>query len=392
MKRELLRLNAAYLFLFASLAVVAPYFPLYLAARGFSPVHVGFLFGSFSAAGVFGPLFIGGLADTTRKYRTLLFGVILLACAAFMGMQTTALLLPALLLAIIFGFTFRSGMPLLDTLATRVMVNPEENYGKVRIWGSLGFIICSLTLQFGNLIDGSSSSSILLAFIVTLIPALIAFLFLPVASSHPPSHPSRQDTITQKKRGAFEGLRNRRFWLATIVVFLGFLGMTSHYSFFSLYLQEGLGISRVSIFWAVGVFAELPMIFFSGKVIRRIGVFNSLVLAFGAITIRLLIYALVPSVPPLLLAQLLHAFTFGLLHTATMAFINRTVPPKSRATAIAVLTSVTRGSASFLGSAAGGLIIQKAGYVPLFSLYALFPALSLLILFINRRRFTSPRA
>lgn len=138
--------------------------------------------------------------------------------------------------------------------------------------------------------------------------------------------------------------------------------MSSHYSFFSLYVHEALGLSTVSLFWATGPAAEVPFLFFSGSIIRRFGIPAAMMVALGAIAVRLILYALVPVFWVILVAQLLHALTFGFSHASGVAFIFKTVPEDRRVMAMALFLSLSQGCALFIGSTVGGFVIEAWGF------------------------------
>ena len=111
------------------------------------------------------------------------------------------------------------------------------------------------------------------------------------------------------------------FWFLLGVIVLGRFGMSSHFSFISIFLQEQVGFEHVSIIWLIGVLAEILPLRYGGRIIRRIGVFWGIALGLIAIATRLIIYSLTLS--PLILgaSQLLHGLTFGLFHVACIDFI-----------------------------------------------------------------------
>ena len=179
-----------------------------------------------------------------------------------------------------------------------------------------------------------------------------------------------------------------KFWAVIGVIFLGRFGMGAYYSFFSLYLTSTFastspaagGSSAVSMMWAVGALAEIAPIWFSGRLIGRWGLRGVLILSLAAITARLGLFVLAPSLIVISFAQLLHAFTFGSFHTAAVSYVNAKIPAERRGLGMAIYSALGVGLASCLASVAGGYIPEAHGYTALFLSYAAVPLAGVLIL------------
>jgi len=170
------------------------------------------------------------------------------------------------------------------------------------------------------------------------------------------------------------------------VVFLGRFGIGAYYSFFSLYLQQTFPGSGVSIFWAVGAIAEIATMWFSGTLIRRWGLRILLMVSLAAITTRLGLFVIAPSLVVVFLTQLLHAFTFGTFHTSAVAYVNLKIGHDRRGTGMAIYNAVGIGLPSFLASAVGGFLLEAHGFVVLFLSYAAVPIAGVIVLAMFGRR------
>jgi PPP family 3-phenylpropionic acid transporter len=364
-------LFANYFLLFVSFGILTPYLQLFLKARGFSPSRIGVLLGIFELAGVAGPILVSRWADSRTAYRALLAGSLAAAVAAFIPLQLTTLLPISALLVGIMGFSYRATVPLLDSTVSRTLQNPGQQYGRFRIAGSIGFISVSLVLQFGGIVSSDSSLSILVAFCAAAMLAAGAVVLLPAVKKDGPHRHAAAH------RGAFD----LKFWIIIGVIFLGRFGMGAYYSFFSLYIRDTFaGSSMVSMMWALGAVAEITVIWFSGRLISRWGLRVIFIISLAAITVRLGLFVLVPSLVVIAFAQLLHAFTFGSFHTAAVSYVNAKIPAERRGLGMAIYNAIGIGCASFLASIAGGYILQAHGYVVLFLSYAAIPLAGILIL------------
>lgn len=363
-----------YFLLFVSFGILTPYLQLYLKAQGFSPSRIGVLLGIIELAGIVGPILVSRLADSRTAYRALLAVSLVVSVIAFVPLQLTSEFPVYVFCIAIMGFSYRSTAPLLDSAVSRILPDPGRQYGRFRVAGSIGFIVISFVLQFGGIVSGDSSLSILVAFCATALLAAGAAALLPVV---PKSAPLLRAVAQDRRGGAFD----LRFWAVITVVFLGRFGMGAYYSFFSLYLRDTFGASSaVSLMWAVGALAEIAPIWFSGRLIGRWGLRSVLVVSLASVSIRLLLFVLAPSLAVISLAQLLHAFTFGTFHTAAVAYVNTKIPAERRGMGMAIYNAIGIGLASFLASVVAGYILEAHGYVALFLSFAAVPLGGILIL------------
>ena len=372
-----------YFFLFSSVAIVIPHLQLFFQAQGFSPSQVGLLLGTFEIAGVAGPLLIGHAADRHGRYRGLILICIAVYVAAILAMDAVPILAITLPLAALFGFFFKTTVPLTDALSSQLMRDPREQYGRARMMGSVGFILTSLFVQLTGVIDGSSSTQILIA--VLIVAALVAVAVMTFPRVHL-RDPQAGESSADGGRLAGD------FWLFIAIVFIGRIGIAAYYSFFSIYLQQEVGITVVSGVWALGALAEIPVIFFSGRLVRVLGVIRMVVIAFLALILRLVVYAVAPFPAVVVPTQILHALTFGFFHGASIAYINARVAAPRRGLGMAIYNSSALGLSVFIGSTLGGFIIQEMGFRSMFLLYTIPPAVSVVLLLVFARRIKTPAA
>jgi PPP family 3-phenylpropionic acid transporter len=394
-RRILLAGWASYALFFASYAVMTPYLQLYLGARGFAPSRIGLLLGGFELAGIMGPILVTMLADRLQRYRRFIALSLFGSVAFFLLLQATRSFAAAFPLVLGLGFCYRSAIPLADTLLGRLLPDPTRQYGIVRAAGSAGFLVTSLALQLTGWVSGESPSSIFVAFAALTAPAILVVAALPpvprtagvraeaAARSAPQAASDAAPPVPASApvRSGFDA----RFWTVMGVLFLARFGIAAHYSFFSLYLRDTFAFTNVSAVWAIGAAVEMPMILFSGRLLARFGIRAMLTAAVAAITIRLALYGLFPTLGVVLPAQLLHAFTFGMLHTTSVAYVNAKIGASRRGLGMAVYNALSLGLASFIAAGAGGYLVEAAGYRGLFLVYAAVPMLGLAVLAVRGR-------
>jgi PPP family 3-phenylpropionic acid transporter len=372
-----------YVLLFACYAILTPYLQLFLKARGLPLSHIGLLLGTLELAGIGGPIVLGHLADTRAAYRLVLFAGLVISVIVFIPLQLTTALPVFLACITVMGFFYRASIPLLDSLVGRILPDPARQYGRLRVAGSISFTIVSVVLQLTGAISGDSALSILASFGTATGLAALAVWLIPAAHTAG----KRWEAV----EGATDGSGfDLRFWTVIGIIFLGRFGLGGYYSFFSLYVRDSFGLSGVGLLWAIGSLAEIPMVFFSGNLIRRLGVRMLLAVSLAAVSLRLGMFILAPSIVVVALAQLLHAFTFGTFHTASVAYVNSRVTPARRGVGMAVYNAVGGGLPTFLAASLGGLFLEARGYRSLFLVYALVPLAGVAMLVLLGKRILPP--
>ena len=158
----------------------------------------------------------------------------------------------------------------------------------------------------------------------------------------------------------FDGF-DAKFWVVMGVIFLGRFGIGAYYSFFSLYLKQVFPTANVSLLWAIGPLAEAFTIWFSGSLIRRWGIRTLLMLSLAAVSLRLGLFIVAPTILVVALAQLLHAFTFGTFHTSAVAFVNEKIGHDNRGVGMAIYSAGANGLPASLQARRADTSCRDAG-------------------------------
>ena len=237
---------------------------------------------------------------------------------------------PLLTVSIIFGVFWTSVMPLTESIAMSEVKLAGLDYGRIRLWGSLTFIIASLV--GGVIIDRYGDGLILYMMLVTLIITIFSAYALPLGTSKkqmekaaplPPIH----------WRDALQLMRSKLFILflmtsagiqATHAILYGF--GTLHWQ--SLNIAAGM----IGALWAIGVIAEVTLFAWSKQLLQRFGPASLLIIAALGALLRWTITAFDPPVAILFLVQILHALSFGAAHLGAIHFIAQAVPEQYSAT------------------------------------------------------------
>ena len=357
-------LSLYYALLFMVNGIVFPYLQVILRGMGFSKTEVGGLIGIAQLVAVAAPPIWGALADLLHRRRLVLILAIGLGGAIFCLLPLSARV-PVTALLVIAYYACREGViPLSDGLAFAHLGKRRETYGRVRAWGSLGFVLSAAGMAWIG--AGTPGRMYLLfgAYALFCIGQIVLALVLP--DSWAEKHE------TGKTRTAFP-FRTILRPSAAAFVFAAFMAratMMGYYSLFSLYLRDRFGVQGVGYLWALGPIAEIPVIFFSGWMIRRIGLKGLLLLGLAGVTLRLAVYARTDTLAVVVEAQALHCLTFGAVHVASVNFVDRVFPPAFKATGQSLFAALVVGVGGLTGSAAAGWFADRWSYATMYGVLA----------------------
>lgn len=356
-----LRIASFFGALFLTYGVVVPYFPVWLHTRGLDPLEIS----TVTAA----PLFlrvlvtpgVGMLADRLGDYRRVVVVLAWMAMAMVLGLSMAAGYGPILVLGVAFLMCNGTMLPLVETMAVRGVRREGLDYARMRLWGSVTFIIANFAGGLAIEASGGGVALWLIGFAVLL--TVVAAHFLP-----------RSD------EGAAGSVPGRFAWRSSSVarlvgspVFLLFLvaiGCThgahaTFYTFGALYWQsQGLPAVWVGTLWAIGVFAEVLLFAFSAPIVRRFSPLQLIVAGAVASVVRWGAMALDPPLALLVPLQALHALTYGAAHLGAILFISRAVPHAGMGSAQALYSTIAAGlMVGVVGLISGALYGRIGGLV-----------------------------
>jgi MFS transporter, PPP family, 3-phenylpropionic acid transporter len=123
----------------------------------------------------------------------------------------------------------------------------------------------------------------------------------------------------------------------------------------------GLSSAWIGSLWAISIAVEMLLFSFSGGVIKRLGVWNLVALGALASVVRWTAMAFDPSLPWLVVLQILHAITFAGTHIGAMHFIRETVPEAQAGMAQALNVTLTTGLMMGVAQVVAGQTYDRFG-------------------------------
>ena len=327
------------------IGIFTPYASLFFAHKGLSAPEIGILMSLMQVLRIFGPNLWGWVADHTGQRVGVLRFTALAAAISFIGMffgQTFVQFFVVLVL--VNAFTSAQG-PLSEALMLSAMRGDLTHYGRLRLWGSVGFI--AAVTAGGELLDRHGIALVPWMGWAMLGMVLLASLrlretVLPGASRELPS--------------VLLILRRPEVLAFFVSSFLMIAAHAALYVFLSLYLaQIGYSKTAIGMLWSLGVLAEIGFFYYQAPLFRYFGVRRLLLLSLAVAVLRFLITGFgARSLPWLLLAQVLHAVTFGTHHSASVMRMQRWFSGSLQASGQALYISIAYG----LGGTLGGLFMS----------------------------------
>ncbi len=359
--------SAMYFLFFGAGGALSPFLVLYYQDVGMTKQQIGVLIAVTTLTMVIASAAWSALADAFRLHRYLLpaaiLGTILPVGLLMVSNQFWALLALVMIYALFSGPI----VPLTDNAVLEILGDDRESYGRLRVWGAVGF---GLSAWIGGLLAEQFGLTIIFVIFMTL-------MFLcGLLATRLPAPPAKANEPFLKN---LRLLATNRVWLLfLIVLFLVGMGSSFIHNYSALYLTDlGAGEGLFGLTVLVAGIAELPVFFYSARLLKRFSASGLLMISFGALVIRLLIFSAIPSPEWALLPQLLHGLTFSAFWAAAVVYMADLAPPGLGATAQSSLGLVFFSAAGAVGGIIGANIYDSLGPQMLYRFGAILVATGL---------------
>ena len=349
-------LSATY---FAHVGFFNPYLPLWLKEMGYPILVISLLASLQSVTRTFAPYAWGWLSDHTGERARLLRVSATIALVASMGLWWDGgPVWMGIVLLVLFTHT-SSMMSLTEAAMAHLVAGDWGRYGRIRLWGSLGFMVT--VFAAGAWFEKFGMHHFPAWTVITLLAVLVCTLLVPDAREPAVS-------LEQAKEPILPVLRKPvvRWFFASL-----FFHIMSHfaiYGFLSLYL-DSLGYSKgmIGALWGLSVLVEIGWFFLQGRLVTLLPMTGWLVLGGAVMVLRMaLTGGLGGWLWVLVAAQAMHALTFAAHHTASIAMVSNYFPGRLRGRGQALFVIMGYGLGGSLGVLAGGALASSHGFVPIF--------------------------
>jgi len=353
------RLAGFYFFYFAYLGAYTPFFTLYLLWEGRSAVEIGVLMALPAVARIVAPHLWGWLADAAGRQTPLLRATTAAGVVCFFGVFAGSGFHWLFAVLLLVSFFLSAALPLVEATTLAHLGGDTGGYGPVRVWGSIGYIFAVVAI--GYALDWTSVDFLPWMIVATMAGMLAYCWRIPEARSA--AHATDALPIWSILRRP------------EVVALIGACALMAaahgpYYTFYSIHLV-GLGYSKAMTgwLWALGVACEIVIFLWLPRLYSAFTLRTILIASFALAVARFLMIGWgAQYLALLLLAQALHAATFGSFHAAAIGIVHRLFRGRHQARGQAIYGSLTFGVGGTVGALASGYAWEHLGAGPTFTL------------------------
>ena len=363
-----LALGLFYLFYFAMVGVHVIFLPKVLKDIGYSSVEIGAIYTSAPLMRFLLPFIFKRWIKLNHKVFFISLGATFLTTLIFFITINNFWLL--LISSLIYGGAMGAALPFVETIAIEQI--GKERYGKIRLWGSVGFSLVAFIL--GNILNGY-----IMALSALSLMALFTMVFGFVLAKFDKDN-TKEQIIEDNK-----GFSLSKYWAFWVSVFLFQFSFGGFYNFFTIYeTSHGIPLDIVSYLWIFGVICEIIMLIFQGPLLAKFDLITLLLISTLSGVFRWLLVAFFPdNLAIIMISQATHALSFALYYTAAIAYVYRLYTQKRLAQQFFL------GISFGLGGAAGAIVsgfIYKISPSGLFIFEAFIALIAAILLIIHKKR------
>ena len=332
-------LSGFYFFYFAIVGIYVIFLPKVLAMVGYSGVEIGIVFATAPLVRFLVPFaFIKGFKLSRGTFN---FALLLIIMTSFLFYFTLHDFSMLIFTNILFGIGLSLLLPYAEVMALSII--SKARYGRVRLFGSIGFIVVALVLvKFLS----SADVAVFYLIFVSIMTAVFGYLL------------AQHDELEESK----ELVQNQEInifshWSLWVGLTLMQVSFGPFYNFFTLYeTDHSISMEMTIYLWSFGVIMEIAMLFFQGRLLEK----NALIIlqiATFVTTLRWLLLYLFPyNLEVSFFTQSVHALSFALFHSAAISYLFMLY--KKRKLTQQFFLGITYGLGGFLGAIYSGYMYQ----------------------------------
>jgi len=347
-------LSIFYFFYFGIVGIYVIFMPKVLAMVGYSGSEIGIIFAAGPLVRFMLPFaFTGGFRLDVKKFNLSLVIMLSSAIAFYFSLDNFYALFFA---NIGIGIGMSLILPYIEVIALDVI--GKERYGKIRLFGSIGFVLVALVL-----VRFLSSAEVALSYLLTftVLTAILAFVIARQVAKTETQKLTQENDITI--------LKHYKLWLGLILMQVSF---GAFYNFFTIYeTSYGISLDMTINLWVFGVLVEIVMLYAQGRLLKFNLVFLLQITTLSAVLRWMLIFLFPQNLPILFFAQSLHALSFALFYSAAISYLHQLY--KNKVLAQQFYSGLTFGLGGFVGALSFGYLYElNAEYIFLVAAFIAF--------------------
>jgi PPP family 3-phenylpropionic acid transporter len=324
----------------------------------------------------------GMMADKFGYKKTLLIASFF-SSAAYLGYLQTGGYSWLIMVTVVMSVFYNTLQPVLDSLSLQLAKKDSKfSYGTLRIAGAAGWSFTGIIT--GQVIDAANINMI---FVVSFSSMFLVFLFCFLLKEDEKEMPVLETNSFKNVSGVF---RNRALLFLLFCVFIISAGATTIWNFYSTYMKEnGASASLVGYGLSLQGLCELPLFYFSAKIIQKFGLRVTLVITVMATVIRLLLYSVIKNPIAALHVEMLHGFSWSLFWVVCVEYVNKLVDEHWLATGQSLLYAAYFGAGAIAGNYWTGYLYDaglKISQIFLLNAGVVFGVVLVIIIFMRNNK------
>ncbi len=344
----MIRPKAFYFFYYAAYAALLPFLVVYFERLGFSGQQIGILGAIIPLMVMLAAPFWANLVDSSQSPKNILISLMILGIISGFSLSFSHSFWSMLALMAVFAFVISPVMPLGDNVILRLLGEAKKNYGRLRVWGAIGWGISAPIVGF--ITERLELHWAFYCFALFMFLCLLSVAQLPMPSGKPSATRS------------FSGFMTPPWMIFLLAMFMAGACLALCGNFIYLYLTElKAKPSIIGLALSFATLSELPITFFGKQLLERFTTKTLILSALSFLALRLVLYSLVAEPVLILFIQLLHGLCFSMIWIAGVNFADEFSPEGKTATAQSLFSAVILGLGSTVGSLAGGYFYDLLG-------------------------------
>lgn len=366
-------IKAQFFISYAILGSLMPLLGVFLKeVKGLDDGQVGLAMGLTSVAMLGSPALITLLADTRVDSRRILAVAFALSATVLAAMGSAPTPGTTILLFVLHGFAFVAMLPLMDGFFFSYAEQMEKSgcdgvppYPRVRVWGTIGFIVPSVILWLAISRGGADSSAI--------VPCAIGFCLLSIANSFRLPKVERavpaEGSGRLPTRDALVVLFSPQARPLCVALWLGYLSTAAYYAFIALFLREVVGVdpAMIGLVMSIGVVVEIFWTLAMPRLQTAIGLKGILVVGLALMGVRMLLLAEFPTLPVVAVTMIGHGLEVLALFVVPVMYLNRLAGDRFRNSIQGVFTMTVAATSRIVGALTAGWLVKETSLTTLFA-------------------------
>jgi len=332
-------LSLFYFFYFGIVGIYVIFMPKVLSMVGYSGSEIGIIFAAAPLVRFLLPFaFTKGLKLNKTNFNLALLAMVISTSSFYLTLENFYALFFS---NIGLGVGMSLILPYIEVVALDVV--GKERYGKIRLFGSIGFILVALVL-----VEFLSSPDVALHFLTsfTLFSAILAFYIAKIVE--------KKEKRETKSDAQIPLLHHWKLWLGLTLMQVSF---GAFYNFFTLYeTSYGVSLDMTINLWVFGVVVEIIMLYFQGRFMKYNLVFLLQLTTFSTVIRWYLLYLYPQNLPILFFSQSLHALNFALFYSVAITYLYQLYA--NRVLAQQFFSGITFGLGGLVGALSFGYIYE----------------------------------